>query len=157
VTPGAEHFPARVSDRPRIAAAHDDDAAALAAILSGWIDETPWMPRIHTRDEDRAFCAHLISKGVRIAHNNGVPVAFLARNGADITALYVAAHHRRSGFGSALIDDAKAVSDALSLWTFQANTEARAFYDCHGFAEIARTDGDNDEGLPDVKLSWTRP
>ena len=31
----------------------------MGAILSDWIDATPWMPRLHTRAEDAAFIALL--------------------------------------------------------------------------------------------------
>ena len=64
---------------------------------------------------------------------------------------------RRQGHGRALLDHAKARADRLSLWTFEANREALAFYAAQGFAETARTDGDNEEGLPDVRLEWRRP
>ncbi|MEM9342453.1 MAG: GNAT family N-acetyltransferase [Pseudomonadota bacterium] len=137
--------------------ARTEDVAGIATILSDWIDDTPWMPRIHTRDEDRAFCAHLLAKGVRVARTGGEPAAFLARDGDKITALYVAKAQRGSGHGSALIEDAKVASDVLELWTFQANTAAHAFYRRHGFTEIAETEGDNEESLPDVELWWTRP
>ena len=39
----------------------------------------------------------------------------------------------------------------LQLWAFQSNTGARRFYERHGFVEVRRTDGrDNEEGAPDV-------
>jgi putative acetyltransferase len=46
--------------------------------------------------------------------------------------------------------------DRLSLWTFQANEGARRFYAREGFAEVRMTEGDNEEGLPDVLLEWVR-
>ena len=59
------------------------------------------------------------------------------------------------GLGTRLLDRAKAERpDGLDLWTFQANTGARRFYERHGFVEVARTDGDNEEGAPDVRLAW---
>ena len=52
---------------------------------------------------------------------------------------------------------AKARSPRLELWTFQANTRARAFYAREGFAEVKLTDGQgNDEELPDVRMVWNR-
>jgi len=43
----------------------------------------------------------------------------------------------------------------LSLWCFQQNHAARAFYARHGFVEGTRTDGqNNEERLADVKLEW---
>ena len=122
----------------------------MAAILSDWIDATPWMPRIHTRDEDAAFCASLVPDAWV------TEAGFLALREKDIPALYVARAARRQGRGRALLDYAKSLSPALSLWTFEANVPARAFYAAQGFEEIGRTDGDNDEGLPDIRLEWRR-
>ena len=129
-----------------------DDAPAMGAILSDWIDATPWMPRIHTRAEDAAFCASLVPHAWIAGEREG----FMALRTGEVAALYVAAPARRRGLGGALIEHAKAVSDALSLWTFEVNAPARRFYARHGFAETRRTDGENDEGLPDVRLEWRR-
>ena len=132
--------------------ADPSDAPAMAAILSGWIDGAPWMPRIHTREEDAAFCASLVPHAWIAADR----AAFMALKDGEIDALYVAEGARRQGHGSALMDHAKALWPALSLWTFQANAPARAFYAGCGFEETRRTDGDNEERLPDVRLTWRR-
>jgi ribosomal protein S18 acetylase RimI-like enzyme len=61
------------------------------------------------------------------------------------------------GIGRALVDDVKAVEPEISLWTFQANTRAIAFYRREGFAEAERTEGQrNDERLPDIRMIWRR-
>ena len=61
------------------------------------------------------------------------------------------------GIGSALLDHAKARRpDGLDLWAFQSNTGARRFYERHGFVAVAETDGDNEEGAPDVRYRWSR-
>ena len=132
--------------------ARPEDAPRMGAILSDWIDATPWMPRLHTREEDAAFCAALVPH----ARVSGDADGFIAVDGANIPALYVAQAARRQGHGRALLDNAKAGADRLSLWTFAANREALAFYAAQGFVQTARTDGDNDEGLPDVRLEWRR-
>ena len=132
------------------------DAGAVGAILSEFVDDTPWMPRIHTRAEDLAHAGDLIARGwVTVAETDGVQ-GFLARDGEDIQALYLTAPARGQGIGRALIEDAKARSPRLMLWTFVANEGARRFYDTHGFREVTRTTGDNDEGLPDIRLLWER-
>jgi hypothetical protein len=42
------------------------------------------------------------------------------------------------------------------LWTFQANTGARRFYERHGCKAVEFTDGRrNEEKLPDVLYAWT--
>ena len=133
--------------------ARPEDAPPMGAILSDWIDATPWMPRLHTREEDVAFCAALVP----YAHVSGDVDGFIALDGEDIPALYVASGARRQGHGPALLDHAKAHARHLSLWTFAANGDALAFYAAQGFAETARTDGENEERLPDVRLEWRRP
>lgn len=138
-------------------AARDLDAGALGAILSEWIDETEWMPRIHTRAEDIGFCAHMIQRGwVTVSETDRI-AGFLARDGGQVQALYVSGAARGAGHGSALLAAAQAEAGALSLWTFAANRPAQAFYERHGFRVAERTDGQgNDEGLPDIRYVWEK-
>ena len=141
----------------RLDEAQPGDAGAMGTMLSDWIDETEWMPRLHTREEDREFCLDLIAAGqVRLLRGPAGIAGFLAREGAYVSALYVAAPWRGQGFGKRLVDDAKALSPGLLwLWTFQANDGARRFWQREGFREAELTDGaDNDERLPDVKMVW---
>ena len=71
--------------------------------------------------------------------------------------LYVAPGHTRSGLGSELVRFAQdRAADSLDLWTFVSNHGARRFDERHGFVEVDRTDGDNEEGEPDVRLRWVR-
>ncbi len=143
---------------PAISPARPEDAPAIAAILSGWTDETPWLPRVHSRAEDLENAAELIRRGwVSIAREAGQVLGFIAHEGEEIHALYVARPARGQGIGSALIDHAKARASRLGLWAFEANLRARAFYRREGFREVARSDGaGNDEGLPDIRLEWSR-
>jgi GNAT superfamily N-acetyltransferase len=138
--------------------ARPDDAEALGAILSDWIDETPWMPRLHSREDDAEFVARLIANTtVTLAEDSGVAQGFLARAKAEVLALYVAAPARGQGLGGTLVADAKTRSPRLWLWTFQANEPARRFYERQGFAITEQTGGEaNDEGLPDIRLEWHR-
>ncbi|WP_299598392.1 GNAT family N-acetyltransferase [uncultured Tateyamaria sp.] len=137
-------------------AAQPTDAGAVGAILSGFIDGTDWMPRIHTRAEDLSFAGHMIEQGwVTVAEGGGQVHAFSARNGADVHALYVDVSAQGQGIGADLLARMQADADHLTLWTFQANTGAQRFYLRHGFAETERTDGArNDEGLPDIRYDW---
>lgn len=134
------------------------DAGPLAAILSDWIDATGWLPRLHTRDEDRGFVAGLIAAHeVLVARESGRAVGFLVRDGDAIPALYLAECARGRGIGARLLTAAKAGQDRLTLWTFVANEGAQRFYRREGFVEAERTDGaGNEAGLPDVRLEWTR-
>lgn len=141
--------------RLRPATAQDTDR--IGAILSDWIDDTPWMPRLHTRAEDTGFARMMIERGwVTVAQARNV-TGFLARNGAEIQALYVDRSARGQGIGSQLLTDAMRQADHLTLWTFQVNTGAQAFYQRHGFHPLRRSDGArNDEALPDIYYGWQR-
>jgi GNAT superfamily N-acetyltransferase len=138
--------------------ARSTDAGKVGAILSEFIDTTSWMPRIHTRAEDIGFCATMIDRGwVTVAVSDGVD-GFLARDGEEVSCLYVSNAAQGNGVGKALLDHAKQRADRLELWTFQANKGARRFYAREGFVELRETDGArNDENLPDVFLEWRRP
>jgi GNAT superfamily N-acetyltransferase len=137
----------------------DADAPALGDILQDWIETTPWMPVLHSRAGTQSFLGRLIRETrVTVAvSSSAVPLGFLARDGSDIPALYLAADARGQGIGSALLEVAQAESSSLELWVFQANAGARRFYARHGFRELRRTDGSgNDEKLPDIRLEWSR-
>ena len=139
-------------------AARSTDAGAVGGILSGFIDETDWMPRIHTRAEDLSFAGMLIDRGwVQIVEDDHGVVGFCAREEASIHALYVAGHARRGGYGRRLLQAAQAETGRLELWTFQANNAAQGFYEAHGFKAVEHTDGSgNDEKLPDIRYVWQR-
>ncbi len=142
----------------RLARARPRDARPLAAILHGWTAETGWMPRIHTAEETAGLLRRLIRTcDVDTVRGWRGPVGFLARDGAVIHALYLAPGARGRGWGRRLLDRAKARAPRLTLWAFQANGRALAFYAREGFVEVERSDGaGNDEKLPDVRLEWRR-
>jgi ribosomal protein S18 acetylase RimI-like enzyme len=134
------------------------DAGRVGAIMTNWIDETDWIPRIHTRAQDISHAGTIVDRGwVTVAETDGKITGFLARDAQDIHALYVDTQTRNLGIGTQLLTNAMAQVDQLELWTFQHNTRAQAFYERHGFAAVERTDGaDNDEGLPDIRYLWQR-
>jgi GNAT superfamily N-acetyltransferase len=134
-----------------------EDASACAAIFNAWVDATDWMPRVHPpEDVERHFRETVLPNcAVTVAERAGAVVGFLALAGAQVDGLYLAASARRQGVGTALVAAAKAASpEGLTLWTFVANRPARAFYAAPGFAELRRSAGDNEEGLPDILLCW---
>lgn len=135
-----------------------DDAPACVTILRDWIDATEWMPMLHSLDSMEGFWRDRFSEDYGwVALREGVIVGFCLRNANHISALYLREDARNQGVGQALLDLAKAGCDSLSLWAFVANGRAIAFYQRQGFSEIYRSDGDNEEGLPDVKLLWVKP
>ena len=140
---------------PEITPALPGNAPVLARILGDWVRETGWMPLLHSRDDDLAHLRRRIAiGGVRLVQLNGRTAGFIDRQGAEILSLYLAPFARRHGLGRALVAEAKEAMPRLTLWTFQANTSARAFWSAQGFVETETTDGRNDEGLPDVHLIW---
>ena len=75
----------------------------------------------------------------------------------DLDHLYASPRWQGQGFGSALLDKAKALSpDRLLLWTFQRNECARVFYEARGFRSIKQTTGENEEREPDVQYEWRK-
>ncbi|MEM7711469.1 MAG: GNAT family N-acetyltransferase [Pseudomonadota bacterium] len=142
-----------------IRAAVPDDAPACAAILNAWIDATLWMPRVHPPEDVVRYYREVVLPTRRIWVWGERPRGYLALDAAEgcVTALYVAVDARDSGVGRALLDAAKAECAALWLWTFEANTAAQRFYEANGFRPSDRTDGDNEEGLPDIRYAWTAP
>lgn len=139
--------------------ARSTDAGKCGDILWQFISETPWMPEIYTNAETIGFCGQMIDRGwVTVAVLDGRIGGFIARDGAEINALYIDRRANRRGLGRLLLQDAKARCDRLTLRAFQANTSARQFYAREGFVEIRQGDGsNNDENLPDVHYVWPAP
>lgn len=127
----------------------------IATILHGWNLSTHWMPKLHNFQETVDFARLMIGKGwVRVVQDEQV-CGFIARDGAMIHSLYVEGGARGRGVGSALISDAQYARDDLTLWVFEKNLQAQAFYHRHGFVEAERSDGSgNDEKLPDIRYVW---
>lgn len=130
------------------------DTDACADILNDWIDATDWMPRIHRAEGVRNHYRSFVFAERDLFVAGTPPVGFMAvdRDANFVSALYIATPGR--GLGKRFLDLAKTGRRVLRLWTFQANTGARAFYAREGFTEERRTDGDNEESLPDILLRW---
>lgn len=142
-----------VSVRP----ATEADALTCARILQDWLDGTPWMANLHDLAETDGFVrGYLLPRTLLVAGGERVGGFVCLEDDGAIPALYVAAGARGQGIGAALVEAAKACSDRLRLWTFQANEAARRFYRAQGFVEGRTTTGSNVEGLPDVELTWAR-
>jgi len=95
------------------------------------------------------------TKEVWVADDNGAVVALLVLEDDWVDQLYVDPSHTGRGLGAQLLEVAKLRRPrGLQLWTFQANDGARRFYECHGFIATHTTDGDNEEGAPDVQFQW---
>lgn len=147
-----------MSSNSDIRPARLEDIPACAAIKNAWIDGTDWMPRVHAAsDLERHYREEVFpNRKVTVI---GTPVAgFLTlddRNG-EVTSLFVEEAKRSQGHGTALLEEAKEGRRDLTLWTFVVNEGARRFYARAGFREVEWSEGDNEEGLPDVRMAWTR-
>lgn len=142
-----------------VAAAELEDMAGCAAIFNAWVDETSWMPRVHPADDVERFYREVFfaQNTVLIAKSNDARVRGFMVLGSDgfVNALYLDPSVRRSGLGARLVAKAKSLCpDGLRLWTFQDNTGAQRFYLREGFQEVRRTEGDNEEDLPDILYEW---
>jgi len=83
---------------------------------------------------------------------------FLALQDSYIDRLYIHPAHQRRGVGSALMEQAKALSPAgLELHTHQKNTQARAFYERHGFTIAKLGISPPPESEPDIEYHWRPP
>ncbi len=114
-------------------------------------------PGIHTDDEVRAWLrGRLESDEVWVAEADGAVVGYARLTPTWLDDLYVAPSHAGQGIGSMLLDVAKALRpDGFSLWVFEMNAPARAFYRRHGLVEREHTDGSaNEEREPDLRMSW---
>lgn len=133
------------------------DAPACAAILNAWIDETPWMPRVHSHENVERHYRDFVFKNRKVTvAGDDAPVGYLAVDEEEgfITSFFLKADARGTGIGRRLLECAKAKADQLQLWTFVENRGARRFYEREGFTEIERSDGDNEESLPDILFRW---
>ena len=135
------------------------DMPACGRILNDWIDATPWMPRMHSHEEViNHHCQYVFSnRSVLVAENgDGEIEGFLAKSEDQfITGFYLSPEVRGKGLGSFMMQHTKNQSSGgLKLWTFVANKEAQRFYQREDFREIRRTDGDNEENLPDILYAW---
>jgi ribosomal protein S18 acetylase RimI-like enzyme len=139
----------------RIRAARPTDAGAAGEILARCRAEAEWLPALYSGAEHLAHAGALIDRGwVTVAVRDGV-IGFLARDGAEICALYRAPHTAGQGVGRALIGAAQAAHPHLWLRCHAANLRARAVYERAGFQATARGRS-NDEALPDLVYEWRR-
>jgi GNAT superfamily N-acetyltransferase len=120
------------------------------------IDVIP--PPVHRDDEVRAwFASHVVRETeLWVAEEEaGALVGILILDGPWLDQLYVEPTTTGRGIGASLVDLAKRERPAgLRLWTFASNAGAQRFYERHGFVERGRTDGDNEEGAPDILYVW---
>ncbi len=113
---------------------------------------------VHDDDDVRGhFASHIVGAcELWVAEQGGALAGILVLDGDFVDQLYVEPGLTGRGIGSALLAVAKRERpQGLRLWAFQSNTGARRFYERHGFLEVRRTDGaDNEERAPDVLYAY---
>jgi GNAT superfamily N-acetyltransferase len=112
---------------------------------------------VHSDEQVRSWFERVVlpDREVWVAAVDGAIVGVLVLDGEWLDQLYVEPGWSGRGVGSELLAVAKRQRPAgLRLWTFEANVRARRFYERHGFVATGSTDGDNEEGAPDVRYEW---
>jgi GNAT superfamily N-acetyltransferase len=113
---------------------------------------------VHGEDDVRGyFASHVVEAcELWVAEHEGALAGILVLDGDFVEQLYVEPGLTGRGIGSALLALAKRERPhGLRLWAFQSNAGARRFYERHGFLEVRRTDGaDNEERAPDVLYAY---
>lgn len=128
-------------------------------------------PPVHSDDDVREYFATVVVPTMHVwlasieAGSVAAPSPTLATTPATVGVLavsddwiehlYVDPSAFGRGIGTRLLSVAKGFRpEGLQLWTFAANAGARRFYERHGFAAVEQTEGDNEEGAPDVRYRW---
>lgn len=136
------------------------DAAAIAHVHVTSREVTmPYLPpRKRSDAEVEAWVRDVVLPGsaVWVAERDGTVVGYAAVADGTLDALYLLAETRRQGIGTLLLTQAKAHRPTgLTLFAFQRNTPARAFYEHHGFTLVDTNDGSrNMENEPDLSMRW---
>jgi GNAT superfamily N-acetyltransferase len=140
-----------------LGAEHAEEAARV--FRASFDQRLPWLAGLHTPEEDRGFFRDHVFASCQVhgAFEHDRLVGVIAFREGWIDQLYVLPDAQGRGAGTALLATATSAWPDLSLWTFQRNAGARAFYEKHGFAAVEETDGrGNEEGEPDVLYRWQR-
>ena len=151
--PGPPALPA-LALRP----ARPTDALAVAGLLIAVRRAfMPYAPMAHSDDDVQAWVRTRLLPAGGVSVLTGPAVLAVVATSDDghcrwIDQMAVAPDWVGRGLGSRLLAHALAtLAPPVRLYTFQANTGARRFYERHGFAAMAFTDGQgNEEQCPDV-------
>lgn len=140
------------------------DAGSLAALFGvARAAAFPAMPRpVHTNASVRAWFTDLLApdgpagRETWLAEAGGEVVGYLVLEPHWLESLYVLPGRTGEGVGTVLLDLAKALRPTgFSLWVFETNERARAFYERAGLVTVRVTDGStNEERSPDREMAW---
>ena len=111
----------------------------------------------YTLEDARAFFRGrlLVECEVWVAETDSGMLAMIGLGPGWIRHLSVFPEHQRRGVGTMLLAKARERNPAgLSLYTFQRNAPARAFYEHHGFRAVEFGISPAPEREPDVLYRW---
>ncbi|MEU0298562.1 GNAT family N-acetyltransferase [Streptomyces sp. NPDC006175] len=144
----------------RLRAATAGDAEAITRVfLASRAAALPYLPRVHSDEDTLAWITRGVLPGSRVwvaEGESGELLGFASLDGDELDQLHLRPDTLRKGVGTLLLEQVKKASRGeLSLYTFQRNSAARAFYERHGFVAEAYDDGArNEENEPDVLYRW---
>ncbi len=132
------------------------DSISCATIIREWGQETPWMVPLDELEPMAASWYDMLNSDTAwVAESEGRVIGFCVRENDNITGLYVANDAQSCGVGRALLDLAKLNRDWITVWVYEKNVRARAFYCREGLVEIGR-EKDEDSHLMYVFGRWKR-
>nr|WP_299039888.1 GNAT family N-acetyltransferase [uncultured Pseudokineococcus sp.] len=121
----------------------------------------PWLPRIHTLEQTRAWFEHVVlpHQHVTVAEADGQVLGFSAVDDGWLEQLYVTPAAQGQGVGQTLLRAAlNEHPGGLHLHVFARNTRARALYERAGFVCVETSDGStNEEHEPDCTYAYPPP
>jgi GNAT superfamily N-acetyltransferase len=134
-----------------------EEIATIAELYERSFGTLLFLPVLHTLEEHRRWFATVLERDeFWVYEEDGTIVGFLMLGDEVLEYLFLEPRVFRRGIGTALLELAKERRPAgFTLWTFQQNERARAFYERHGLEAIHFTDGEgNEERAPDVQYAW---
>lgn len=146
--------------KTRIRCAAEADAGVIARIhMTSRSATMPYLPpQKRNHEQVTRWVRDILLKQCRtwVAERDAEIAGYAALGGDVLEDLYLRPDVLRQGIGTLLLDEVRRHSpEGVSLHVFQQNTDARAFYERHGFTVLDTSDGDrNMENLPDMTLRW---
>ena len=141
---------ADAADAPVVAGIHMASRAAAMPYLP---------PQRRSHEQVTQWVTDVVFRTCRVwvAVRDTEILGYAALEGEVLEHLYLRPDARRQGIGTLLLDMVRQHSpEGVSLHVFEQNTDARAFYEHHGFTVLDTSDGRrNMENLPDMTLRWT--
>jgi ribosomal protein S18 acetylase RimI-like enzyme len=149
----------QVLDMIDIRKAEAKDIPEVAGVfIASQADALPYVAKLHTPEETFRFIADnvFVTCEVWVATEGGRIIGMMAINRSHIDHLYLQPGFYRRGIGTRLLNHAKRCRPmGLTLYAFQENVRACTFYMNHGFRELERGDGsDNEARRPDILFEW---